>query len=200
MIAARPDRPCPDDRDGVARLHVAVQHADLVGSREDVGEEQHLLVAELVGHLVDRGVRERHPRELGLEPVDQMAEDPAAASRAEPVVAFLAEAAASARGDAGDQHAVSGLERRHRVADLDDRANPLVAEDRAGLHLGDVALEDMEVGPADRRRVDPDDRVRRLLVRGVRDLVPGAHPGTVVHECLHGSSFRSPKPRARVRA
>src|SRR5262245_35473461 len=195
------DRPCPDDRDRVARLHVAVQHANLVGGREDVGEEQHLLVGELVRHLVDRGVRERHPRQLRLEPVDQVAEDPAAASGAEAVVAFLAEPAAPARREARHQPAIARFVRRRRVAGLDDRSDRLVAEDRAGPHLGDVALEDVEVGPADRRRVDPDDGVRRLLDRGVCDLVPGALPGTVVHECLHGSSFRSPSAsRACARA
>jgi hypothetical protein len=47
----------------------AVQHADLVGGGEDVGEEEDLLVAELVGHPVDRVVGERHPRVLGLQAV-----------------------------------------------------------------------------------------------------------------------------------
>jgi hypothetical protein len=61
-----------------------------------------------------------------------MAEDPAAAARAEAVVALLAEAAAPARRDAGDEHAVACGERRHDRADLDDRADRLVAEeDRA---------------------------------------------------------------------
>ena len=67
--------------------------------RELVSEDGFdLLVAELLGDLVDRSVRERYPRVLGLEAVDQVAEDPAAAAGAEPVVALLAEAAASARG------------------------------------------------------------------------------------------------------
>jgi hypothetical protein len=129
-----------------------------------------------------------------------VAEDPAAATVAEAVVAFLAETAAAARRDARDEHAVSGGQRRHRVADLDDRADGLVAEDRARLDLGDVAVEDVQVGPADRGRVDPNDRVRRLLDLGIRDLVPGAAPGIVVHERFHGSSFaRRPQPRPHVR-
>ena len=119
-----------------------------------------------------------------------MAEDPAAAAGAEAVAALLAEAAAAAGGDAGDEHAVARLERRDRGADLDDRADGLVAEDRPGLHLGDVALEDVQVGSADRRRVDADDRVRRLLDARIRDLVPGALAGAVVDERFHGSSFR----------
>ena len=162
-IAARPIGPAPTIATVSPGCDAAVQHADLERGREDVGEEQHLLVAQLVGDLVDGGVGERHPRELGLQAVDQVAEDPASAAGAEAVAALPAEAAAAARGDAGDEHAVAGLERRDRVADLDDRADGLVAEDRAGLHLGHVALEDVQVGAADRGRVDADDRVRRLL-------------------------------------
>jgi hypothetical protein len=91
-------------------------------------------------------------------------------------------------------------QRRHGATGLDDGADGFVAEDRPRLHLGHVAVEDMEVGPADRRRVDPHDRVGRLLDRGVRNLVPGAVPGTVVHERLHGSSFRLDLSLARIGA
>ena len=90
------DRAGADHGDGVAGLHAAVQHADLVGGREDVGEEEHVLVGEPLRHLVDGRVGERHACELGLEAVDRVAEDPAAATGAEAVVAFLAEAAATA--------------------------------------------------------------------------------------------------------
>ena len=38
------DRACTDDREGVARLDAGVQHAALVRRRQDVREEQHLLV------------------------------------------------------------------------------------------------------------------------------------------------------------
>ena len=92
-----PDRAGADDGDRVAGLDAPVQDADLVGRRQDVGEEQHLLVAQAVRHLVDGGVGERDACELGLEAVDQVAEDPAAAAAAEAVVALLAEAAAPAR-------------------------------------------------------------------------------------------------------
>ena len=186
----QPDRAGADDRDRVAGLHAAVQHADLERGRKDVGEEQHLLVGQLLRDLVDGRVGERHARVLGLEPVDQVAEDPAAAAGAEAVAGLLAEAAAPARGDARDEHAVAGLERRDRVADLEDRADGLVAEDRPGLDLGHVALEDVQVGPADRGRVDADDRVRRLLEAGIRDSSQERCAGTVVDQSFHGSSFR----------
>ena len=92
----QPDRPGADDRDGVAGRDHAVEHADLEGGRKDVGEEQHLLVAQLVGDLVDRVVGERHACVLGLQAVDQVAEDPAAATEALAVASLLAVAAATA--------------------------------------------------------------------------------------------------------
>jgi hypothetical protein len=48
---------------------------------------------------------------------------------------------------------------------LDDCADGPVAEDRPP-DLGDVALEDVEVGAADRGRVDADDRVGRIPMVG----------------------------------
>ena len=113
-----PDRARADDRDGVARLDAPVEHADLVRRREDVGEEEHLFVVELRRDLVDRRVGERNAGVLGLEAVDQVAEDPAAAAGAQAVAALLAEPAASAGGDARDEHAVAELERRDGVADF----------------------------------------------------------------------------------
>ena len=95
-----------------------------------------------------------------------MAEDPAASAGAEAVARLLAEAAAAARRDARDEHAVALSERRDGVADLDDGSDGLVAEDPSRLDLGDVALEDVQVGPADRRGVDADDRVRRASIVG----------------------------------
>ena len=92
-----PDRACADDRDRVAGLHAAVQHPDLVGGREDVGQEQHLLVAQRLGDRVHGRVPEGHACVVGLEAVDQVAQDPAAAARAQAVVALAAEPAASAR-------------------------------------------------------------------------------------------------------
>jgi hypothetical protein len=92
-----------DDGDGVARLHPAVEHADLVARGQDVGEEEHLLVRDALGQLVHRGLGERHPRVLGLHAVDEVAEDPADAARGLAVGRdpALAVGAAPARGDGG---------------------------------------------------------------------------------------------------
>ena len=40
----QPDRAGADDGDDVARAHLAVEHADLVAGRQDVGQHQHCLV------------------------------------------------------------------------------------------------------------------------------------------------------------
>ena len=180
-----PDRARADDRDGVARLDAAVENADLVRGRQDVGEEEHLLVAQVVRHLVDGRVGERHPGELGLQAVDQMAEDPAPAAAAEAVVASLQK-----RQRPHDvMHETSTRSPAHdgcdRGADLDDRADGLVAEDRARLHLGHVALEDVQVRAADRGRVDADDRVRRLEDGRVGNGFPRPLSRAVIHECFH---------------
>ena len=70
---------------------------------------------------------------------DQMAEDPASAARAEPVAALLAEPAAAARRDAGDEHAVSRLERRHGTADLEHGARKNLGARELGLDDGLLA-------------------------------------------------------------
>ena len=50
---------------------------------------------------------------------------------------------------------------------------------------GDVAFQDVQVGAADRRGVDPDDHVRRLQDLGIRYFFPSLLPGAVVDERLH---------------
>src|SRR5262245_18057291 len=99
---------------------------------------------------------------------------------------FLAESARPAGRDARDEYAVSGLHRRHRGPDLDDRPDRLMTEDRARLHLGNIALEDVQVGAADGRGVDADDCVRRLLDHRVGHVLPRADAGPAVDETFHG--------------
>jgi hypothetical protein len=179
------DRPRADDRDDVTRAHPAVEHAHLIRGREDVGEEQHLLVAGGLGQLVERGVGERRARVLGLQPVDRVPENPAPSAEALPVVGLLAEAASPAGADARHQHAVARCDRGHAGADLFDGADSLVPEDGTRGGLRDIALEDVQVGAADRRGVDPHDGVGRIQDGRIRDGVPGALAGTVIDEGLH---------------
>src|SRR5215204_7828535 len=62
-------------------------------------------------------------------------------------------------------------------------ADGLVAEHGARGRLGHVSLQDVQVGAADRRAVDPDDNVSRVDDRGIG--VPSALAGAVVNESLH---------------
>ena len=107
-----------------------------------------------VGNRVRRRVGERHPHELGLRAVDQVAEDPTATTDAQPVVTFAAEPARAARRDARHEHAVAGLHVLHAGADRFDRADRFVAEDAPVGDLGNVTLEDVQIGAADRDGVD----------------------------------------------
>lgn len=97
---------------------------------------------------------------------------------------FLAEAATAAGADAGDEHAVSFGQGGDGGAGGDDDSDCFVAEDRARRHLGDVALEDVQIGAADRRAADADDRVSRFLDRRVRDEFPRLLARAVIDERL----------------
>ena len=155
MIAASPTGPRADDGDRVARLHAAVLDADLEAGGQDVGEEEHLLVGDAARARRAATSRVGHARELRLHAVDQVAEDPAdpADRLAVRGHAALARPAAAARRDGGDEDAVALGEAAHRRAALDDRADRLVPEDAALGDGRDVALEDVQVRAADRRRV-----------------------------------------------
>ena len=80
----------------------------------------------------------------------RVAEDPAA-GRAMRIHLLAAIVAFAAGADAGDQNPVARLERRDGRPDLVDDADALMAQNAAGLASRDVALEDMQIGAADRR-------------------------------------------------
>ena len=149
-----PDRAGADDGDDVAGSDLSVEDADLVAGREDVGEHEDLLVVDTGRDRIRRGVGEGHADVLGLGAVDLVTEDPAAAAEALAVAALPAVAAGPACGDARDEHAVADLDVLHSGAYGFDGADGFVAEDAPVGDGGDVALEDVEVGPADRHRVD----------------------------------------------
>ena len=172
MIADEADRSGADDGDDVAGLDVAVEDADLVAGRQDVGQHQDRFVADAGRDRVGRQVGERHADELGLGAVDLVAEDPAATTEALTGVAVAAVLAGPACGDARDEHAVADLDAADAVADGLDGADGLVAEDAAVGHRGHVALEDVQVGAADRGGVDPHDRVGAVDDHRVGDLFP----------------------------
>ncbi|EME55042.1 dehydrogenase [Amycolatopsis decaplanina DSM 44594] len=183
------DRPCPDDRDTVPGLDLSVAGTDLVGGRHDVGQHQRRLVRDPFRQHVGRGLGERDAHELRLHAVDPVTQDPATTAETLPVDGFPAVFAASARGDAGDEHAIAGLAGRHRLADFHDRADGLVPEDPAVLHGRDVAFEDVQIGAADGDRVHADDRVGRLGELRPGAIDPSPPPRAVVNQCLHAFSL-----------
>ena len=67
----------------------------------------------------------------------------------------------------GHHDAIADLETRVVLADLDDFAHELVAEHVALLHRRDVAVVDVQIGSADRRRRHLDDGVARIEDDGV---------------------------------
>ena len=70
---------------------------------------------------------------------------------------------------------------------LDDGADGLVAQDGHWIHLGDIALEDVQVGPADRKR-RPIWTMTSVGVQDSRigDCLPGSQAWPVVDESFHG--------------
>src|SRR5690606_16360762 len=173
-----------------------VEHADLVGGGEDVGQQHGVLVGDRAGQCVHGQVGVGDADVFGLRAVDQMAEDPASPAAALTVHGLAAEAAAAAGGDAGHEHAVSGTYAAHVAAGLDDLADRLVSEDGARLHLGHVALEDVQIRAADGDGVDPHDRVGGFLDAGIGDFFPGGLPGAVEDVALHAVPHPSCSRRA----
>ena len=158
-VAARASPTGPAPTTATLAGAVAVEHADLEPGEQDVGQEQHLLVAEPLGDLVEAVVGERDAGQLGLGAVDQVAEDPAAAALALPVHPLAAVEAAPAGPDTGRP----GRGRpggRSRPASPVSTTVPTASWPRVRLLAGGhVALEDVQVGAADGGGVDLDDRV-----------------------------------------
>jgi hypothetical protein len=169
----------------VAGPHASRQHADLVAGRKDVGQHEDLLVGHAFGDPVGRGAGVRDADVAGLGAVEPAAEDPAASSRALPVAALAAELAGSAAADAGDEYPVARREPVHAVADLLDGSHGLVAENPPRTYLRYIAGQDVQVGAADRRRVNPDDGVAFVSDLRVRNFLPGPLARAVVHERSH---------------
>ena len=118
-----------------------------------------------------------------------MTEDPTPAAEALAVPSLPAVAAAAAGGDARDEHAVAHLPAGDRGTNLFDRPDRFVAEDAAALDGGDVTLENVQVGPADRYRIDPDHRVGGGRDDGSGPVLLGRATGAGEHCCLHHVSL-----------
>ncbi len=179
------DRPGADDDHHVGRTHTPVEYSHLVRRGQDVGEHEHLLVTDPLGDLVGRVVRERNSHQFGLGSVDQMSENPAASVETLAVPRLAAVSASAAGGDARDQYAVTGHEIANAGADFDDSAHGFVTENSSVRHRRNVTTENVQIGAADRHRVDAHDRVGRFGDRGVGHVFPRALSRTMKYQCFH---------------
>ena len=164
--------------------NLAVEHAALEAGRQDVAQHHQRLFVRAGRNWIEAGIRIGNADELGLGAVDGVAEDPAAggAMRVHLLPAIFAFAAGA---DAGDQDTVSRLECRDGCSDLVDDADAFVAENAAGLAGRHVALEDVQVGAADRRFSDLDDRVRRCRNFRFGTVFEGFLPRPLINEGFH---------------
>ena len=155
-----PNRSRAHDRHGAARRNLAVEHAALEAGRQDVAEHHQRFFVGAVGDRIEAVVRVGNADELGLGAVDCVAEDPTAgrAVRKHLLAAIFAFAAGA---NAGNQNMVSRIERSHGRPNFLDDADALMAKNAAGLASRDVAFKDVQVGAANRRFGDFDDRVGR---------------------------------------
>src|ERR1051325_8671091 len=104
----------------------------------------------------------------------------------------LAEEAVAARDRERHDHAIAALQGRRPRADLDHLAHELVPEDVAGLHRGNEAAEEMEVGAADRGARHAHDRVVRVEDRGIRHALDAHVFRAVPADGLHDSPLGCP--------
>ena len=159
----QPDGAEADDADEIGGLRLAADDRVVCG-RQVVGEKD--------GGLVRHGLGERREHRVGVGNADELClgaieagiDARVAEERAAGALRDAARAAGGARA-VGDEahvhHAVAGPDRRDIGADLDDLARELVPHDRPVLEARNVPVQRTEVGAADGRGVDADDRVGR---------------------------------------
>lgn len=177
--------------DRVTHAHIAALGAAESG-REDVWQQDDLLVTQAVRYHREVGPRIRHAQVLGPCAVDGVAEAPSA-QRTSALCVRTAETAEAlpARRDGPDDDtltdAVFGLQ---PVTECRDHADGFVPEDQPGTHRI-LASHDVDVCPADRRRRDADDRLARPRNRN-RTLFDAQLIGATKDNCLHGAHMWLP--------
>ena len=176
----------------------------LPAGREDVAEEQDLLVGEAARDLDRPDVGVGHAYVFGLPARIAAGQvrvaEQAGRGVAEHLVGHLLVAIgaladreiaapallALAAGDRERHHdPVADLELVVRRADLDDLAHELVAHDVPGFHPGHEAVVEMQVGAADRAARDLDDRIARRLDPGIGHRVAADVLLAVPAQCSH---------------
>src|SRR5262252_4084323 len=101
-------------------------------------------------------------------------------------MAFAAEPAGPAGGDAGHQNPLADLDRFHPAADRLDGPDSFMAEDPPLGHGRDVSLEDVQIRAAYRGADYSHDRVGVGGAVRLGHFLPGLGTRPVVHEGSHG--------------
>ena len=203
---AQADRALREHRHGVADLDAAAFGAAQAG-REDVGHQHDLLVGEPVGNRRQVGPGVGHQQVLGPRAVDRVAEAPAAQRPATlRVRAVEAVEALAARRDGADDDALADvILRLEPLTELVDDADRLVTEHEPVAHRV-LALDDVDVGAADRRGGDADDglsgpwRRLRTLLDGQPALSAKCHSFHGVHCSSSCKSYRTRRAAQRQHA
>ena len=181
---AQADGALGEDGDRIADLDARALGAAQPG-REDVGDQQHVLVAQAVGNGREVRLRVGHEQVFRPRPVDGVAEPPASQrSAALRVAAVQAVEALPAWRDRADHDPLADVVfGADPLAERVDDADRLVAEHQARSH-GVLALDDVHVGPADRRRGDADDGLAGPGYR-LRPLDHAEPPWLEERHCSH---------------
>src|SRR5947209_107441 len=184
------DRTAAPDRDNIGRLDVAL-NGGLPSRRENVAEEENLLVSETVRHFDVRRIGEGDAKIFRLSagitagqmrvaeeasgrvPEDFVGKFFVAVRRlADREIAALALLAFAANDRERHDDAVALLQVTVDAGtDLDHLAHHLVSHDVAGQHRGNEIVEEMKVRAADRAARYFDDRITRMLDLGIRNRV-----------------------------
>ncbi len=165
------DAAAADDRDGRAGVHLRGVERGADAGGDAAADQRELVVGDARVDLDDRRLVARHRlgeraeaghgRVVGaVGALAAVAHHDLELGVAEVRLVVQAEPADAARGDERRDDLVALVEAGDVLADLDDRARALVAEDRAG-HDADVAVLQRQVGVADAAGAELDDDVAR---------------------------------------
>ena len=209
------DRSAAPDGDRVTLLDVAEIRRHVAG-RENVGEEQHLFVAQACRHLDRPDIGVGHAKILRLaarEAAEKVRVAKQASWRMTPhrlglFLAFLrigalaagegaalAEEALAAGDDERHHDAIADFQVGDAGSDFDNLAHVLVAEHIAAVHVGNDAIVEVEIGAANGAGGDLDDRVRRRFDRGVGHALATNVMFAVPGECAHRNLSLNSKPK-----
>src|SRR5690606_1688828 len=109
------------------------------------------------------------------------------------IQAAVAVAARAAGADARNDDPVADVDVRDGGAHLGHRADALVAQNAARGDRRDVALEDVQIGAADRGRVHPHEGVRGLEDLRIGDRIPRLLARAVIHQRFHVALLARPR-------